>query len=360
MISQLGHTNFSQHYATPVFAHHDNHPGIKEKTVEKQETLDKTGKTDVKEQQAVSKTFDVDALVETLYDQLASKVMLRSKGNDEDKEVLWQQAKDGIAAGFAEAKDILKAFGQMDDGLDTKINDAQVMLFERIDQQKQVQAFNKIESSFVHKEQKHFALEVKTLEGDTVRLLFNQSHHIKGRENVYGMDLSQMDMKQFRLDVVGDLNEEELEDIKSLFNDISKLSQEFYSGNMEQAFDLASKLNINDTSLMDLNLNLRSMTSTTQSTTYIKPTMQPNYGVEQYKQMQPDTEKMIDLNKQPGMAQLLEFLDGFNQELEQLGLPNLGQWMQQAQKANEDFMKIFDQSSQDFWSHDIAKLESLF
>ena len=356
MISQLGHTNFSHHSGTPTFAHHDNNSNIKEKAVEKQQALDKTGQTDVKEQQAVSKTFDVDALVENLYDQLASKVMLRSKGNDEDKEVLWQQAKEGIAAGFAEAKDIIKAFGQMDSGLDEKINDAQSTLFERIDEQKHVREFNKIDSSFVHKEQKSFAMEIKTLEGDTVRLLFDQSHHVKGRENSYGMDLSQMDMEQFRLDVVGDLSEDELDDIKSLFKDVSKLSQEFYAGNMEQAFDMAAKLNINDTSLMDLNLNLNSMTSTSQTTTYIKP----SYGVEQYQQMQPDTEKMYDLNKQSGMAQMLEFLDGFNQHLEQQGLPSLGQWVQQAQKTNEDFMKIFDQSSQDFWAHDVAKLESLF
>ena len=102
------------------------------------------------------------------------------------------------------------------------------------------------------------------------------------------------------------------------------------------------------------------MTSTSQTSTYMKPTMAPSYGVEQYKQMQPDTDKMVDLNNQPKMAQMLQFLDGFDQQLEAQGFSKLGEWMQQAQKVNEDFMKIFDQSSQDFWSHDIAKLESLF
>jgi len=88
--------------------------------------------------------------------------------------------------------------------------------------------------------------------------------------------------------------------------------------------------------------------------------MKPNPAIAQYQQMQPEREAIQELNTQPKMAQMLAFLDGFDQQLEQKGLPKIGEWMQQAQKANEDFMKIFDQSSQDFWANDIAKLESLF
>ncbi|BCE02012.1 DUF5610 domain-containing protein [Marinicellulosiphila megalodicopiae] len=362
MISQLGHSNFSQHTGAPTFAHHDNHADIKSKTVEKQNALEKTDQTDVKEAQAISKTFDVDALVKDLYDQLASKVTLRSKGNEQEQEALWQQAKEGIAAGFAEAKDVLKSFGQMDDALNDKIDSAQGQLFERIDDQQSVREFNKIESSFEHKQQKSFALELTTKEGDQVRLLFDQSHHSKGRESASGLDLSQMDMDQFRLDVVGDLSEEELEDIKSLFKDVSELSQQFYKGNMDQAFDLARDLNINGSSLKSMDLNLSSYSSTTTRSSFgpstagaqIPQSQSAKHGIDQYKQMVPEQ------NKPVAMEQWLGFLEGFDKNLESAGLPKLGQWMEQANEANEKFMKIFDQASAQVWPSDIAKIDELF
>jgi len=356
MLTQLSHSNYTYQSHSSALKQNNSHQIAKNGEVESNQSVDSNDQADLKAHQSLSEKFNVDELVKNLYDQLASKVNLRSKGDAQAQDALWKEAKEGIAQGFEEAKDVIKAFGQMDDTLNDKINDAQSTLFERIDQQQQVQAFNQVESSFAHKEQKNFALELTTREGDTVRLLFDQSQHVKARENAYGMDFSQMDMEQFRLDVVGDLNEQELEDIRSLFQDVSKLSQAFYSGDMDQAFDLASQLNINDSTLHTMDLNLTSMSTTTSQTTALLP----KQAIEQYQQIQPQNDSIEKYIAKPVAAQMLEFLEHFDQSLEQKGLPNLNQWMTQVQAVNEAFIGMFEQSSRDLWPNSISKLDSLF
>jgi hypothetical protein len=65
-----------------------------------------------------------------------------------------------------------------------------------------------------------------------------------------------MQVAGYSVQVDGDLSDEEMASLKDLFSKVSDISDKFYSGDLQGAFDQAVKLDINGTQLATMSLNM--------------------------------------------------------------------------------------------------------
>ncbi|WP_024850424.1 hypothetical protein [Hydrogenovibrio kuenenii] len=122
-------------------------------------------------------------------------------------------------------------------------------------------------------------LNLTTKEGDKVSIDFRQLYSeykayqkqqgtdsgpqgSRAFESTSAMELTAFD-ERFGFSVKGDLNQDELKAIHSVFQQIDKLANHFFNGNVEKAFQKASDLNVDFGQLQSVSLNL------TQTQSYV-------------------------------------------------------------------------------------------
>ncbi len=103
-----------------------------------------------------------------------------------------------------------------------------------------------------------FSLDLTTLEGDKVSIRAANASSSDSTTSADGSSSSTktIQVAGYSVQVDGDLNDQELASLKDLFGKVSDISDKFYSGDLQGAFDQAVKLDINGTQLASLSLNL--------------------------------------------------------------------------------------------------------
>jgi hypothetical protein len=103
-------------------------------------------------------------------------------------------------------------------------------------------------------------LEIHTLEGDVVKIDFRNSTSVRlGSTEVDGAAQESLKVRiseRTSLQVEGDLNPAELAAIGALVRKVDTLANEFFAGDVEQAFAAAADLQIDGTQLADYSLQL--------------------------------------------------------------------------------------------------------
>ena len=102
-------------------------------------------------------------------------------------------------------------------------------------------------------------LEIRTLEGDVVKIDFRTSTNVRlgATEAAGGQESLKVRISErTSLQVEGDLNAAELAAIGDLVRKVDSLANEFFAGDVEQAFAAAADLQIDSTQLADFSLNL--------------------------------------------------------------------------------------------------------
>lgn len=122
-------------------------------------------------------------------------------------------------------------------------------------------------------------ISIKTAEGDTVTFsqdLFSGSAlSFAGEMSVYGsmqtFTAESIKSENIGFSVQGDLNEEELADIKHLFKDLSAIAKDFFRGDLEGALKDSFKLNRHMGSISEVNASFSQTTiaSLSQSSHYL-------------------------------------------------------------------------------------------
>lgn len=239
--------------------------------------------------------------------------------NEQQLQSIINQASEGVAKGFSEAKDILQSRLETDPRLERQIDRA----FNRIQQGLQrldnrfapnieaeviSQTLNNnqtnesssyatasseqnktlIQSSFNTAEQievtkirnvertRSFDLSIQTQQGDTINLSieksFSKQLSAQATLNDQGYSVSiekQVQReKQVSYQVSGDINDQEQAAIDALLKKVDRLSDKFYNGNIAAAFQKATRIGIDSEQLANFSLNLQSNRTVEVTKTY--------------------------------------------------------------------------------------------
>lgn len=103
-----------------------------------------------------------------------------------------------------------------------------------------------------------FNLDLTTLDGDKIHIEAANASSSDSTSSADGSSSSTktMQVAGYSVQVDGDLSDEEMASLKDLFSKVSDISDKFYSGDLQGAFDQAVKLDINGTQLATMSLNM--------------------------------------------------------------------------------------------------------
>jgi hypothetical protein len=201
----------------------------------------------------------------------------RARGaSDERLDQMYQAAISGVEKGFKEATEILDELGMLSEETASTIEQTKDLTFEALaglapgsnetapSRQVSLSAAERFSKS------ESFSLQVMTQEGDKVTIRFNSAASETASLGYYSDDeasaasfgLERTASSDYRFSVKGDLNNDELEALQNLIQDINLIAQDFYSGDIQDAFEQATELEMDKSQLMNLNVTM------TQSVSY--------------------------------------------------------------------------------------------
>lgn len=223
--------------------------------------------------------FDVDALVDQIWG-FARQRITDAKANgasEQELDKMFAAAEKGVKQGFGEAKDILEGLGQLDEPLALKINSAFGQIMDRLDDQdltvgskvtlpspaqaKPIAAPVDRQINMYQYERQTFSLNLTTNQGDQILIRSVAESESTLEDKRFGRESSTVWGSQqssgFQLIIKGDLNEQEAADLDALLAQVNEVANEFYEGDYQKAFDMASELNINGSSLRSMDLSMK-------------------------------------------------------------------------------------------------------
>lgn len=197
-----------------------------------------------------------------------------------------QQFRDGVDKGFAEARKILDGLGVLNGQVAADIDDTYARIQEGLGELDQgyaapassggstaVAAYSE---RFAAQAQS-FELDITTRDGDKLHIAVAQASASYAQSSVAaasdgsgsaGQASSQSSSLQIaglQISVEGELDDEERASLSKLFGQVQALSDKFYAGDLQGAFDQALKLELDGSQLASLSLHL-TQTSIRQAT----------------------------------------------------------------------------------------------
>ncbi|PCJ19950.1 MAG: hypothetical protein COB04_05020 [Gammaproteobacteria bacterium] len=103
---------------------------------------------------------------------------------------------------------------------------------------------------------REFSLDVVTLDGDKISVSFDQDFAKYRERTADSVSSGRYSSSDFQIKVEGDLDEGELEALNELFANVSSLAESFFQGNVEEAFNHAINLGLDESELASFSLNL--------------------------------------------------------------------------------------------------------
>lgn len=217
---------------------------------------------------------------------------------DEKIANLFQQARDGVEQGFAAATEELDEIGMLNDELEEGINKSRNLIDQGINNlEKNLrpeadQPSNKVESfvsasysaSGFSAQENTSSLSITTADGDVVTISFNDylensqnqqfnyaaSYDAQGSSTQYNYSYGQTSYREtnFSYSIEGSLDDAEKQAIGELLKGISKIENDFFSGNLDKALEKALTLGFDQNELSGFNLELRQTTTAVASQRY--------------------------------------------------------------------------------------------
>lgn len=220
--------------------------------------------------------FDIDAVIDTVMQHVGKRIdKARSNGaSDDDLKSMFDAARSGVETGFNQAREQIDALNKLDDPLAEKINAAEQGIYDGIDEleentfnpQEQIVKANTVEYAKAYERTSNsFEFELTTQEGDVVKIQAMSNYEsyqeaLKAQGNgkeLYANYSEQSNSSGFNLLVEGDLNDEEMAAIESLMSQVNDLADEFYSGDLGTAFDMAMNLTSDADQIAQFSLDLK-------------------------------------------------------------------------------------------------------
>ncbi|PAJ73061.1 hypothetical protein CJF42_18025 [Pseudoalteromonas sp. NBT06-2] len=292
--------------------------------------------------------FDFEEVTKNVLGFVKTAVLnAKSNGASDDKlKDMLNQAKNGIETGIKEALGELEDSGLMTDDIKEGIAKSRGLMNKGLDEfESTLDRSNVSSANYAQASSYNLSngaeLTIKTQEGDEIRIRFNSDYQHQNASvyqlNSLNESFTYQDSKSysasFSFEVNGDLNEEEQEAINALMSDLQKVSDDFFSGSLENAFEQASEINMDTSQLAAFSMNLQQ----TESLVSVKEYRSNMPGVDLAKQLVP-------LNE--GLEQAYDKAKPLSIETELVGLLKwLNQEREQADKFIAYSQSLFDQLS---------------
>lgn len=199
---------------------------------------------------------------------------MRSEGRSEAEiKSRYEAAVAGVKKGFEEAREILDNLNFLSGDIAKNVNTTEDLTFKALEKinpsQTEIPSFKAYQTQVAAAERyanaQSFSLELKTQDGDTVSILFDNQNTQNasfaaasdGNGNSSAVfQLSQSQSSSLHFQVQGDLDQDELEAISKLIADVSQISDEFFNGDVQKAFEAASEFTMDKSELSSMNLLL--------------------------------------------------------------------------------------------------------
>lgn len=273
-------------------------------------------KSEVEETSEEKSFFDFEKVANNVLTFIGNRIeAAKADGMDQEGiEELLQQARSGIEQGFGEALKELEDLSLLDDDLaeniqksrsliDDGINELQQNLQPPVANDEQLTtdildsigqplAIDKqvaLENAAYASRSRDSDLSITTADGDVVTISFSDFHERAAMERYsatsgegfssesYQYSSSSYSSMNFSYSVEGELDDGEKEAIGALIKDINKLQKEFFSGDINKAFEMALDIGYDQEELSGFRLDLQQTTTTYVSQKYAEVN---NYGAE--------------------------------------------------------------------------------
>ena len=259
------------------YSGHDSTNGSIQKTIELLESELENGLpgfTPVAQLNAAD--FAPQAVADRILGFVESSIKLRASSELEAQSML-QQARESIAQGFAEAREILSAMPHMTDEVNNQINETEALIFTGLDnlysapiesskQQEigQLVSENHSQSS-QFKQSSQAAIEIVTRDGDKVEVSYsafiqatsNQSYAHNQQGFAARSEFSSASTVSFQFSVQGDIDEGEQQAINELMNEVVDLAKQFFNGDVQAAFHASMELGFDSSELKSFALDFK-------------------------------------------------------------------------------------------------------
>ena len=220
--------------------------------------------------------FDIDAVIDTVMQQVGKRIdQARLSGaSDDDLQSMFDAARSGVETGFKQAREQIDAINKLNEPLAEKIDAAEQGIYDGIDEleentfnpQAEIIKANTVEYAKAYERTNNsFEFELTTQEGDMVKIQAMSNYESyqealsasgNGKER-YASYSEQNNSSGFNLLVKGDLNDDEMAAIESLMSQVNDLADEFYTGDLGTAFDMAMNLTSDADQIAQFSLDLK-------------------------------------------------------------------------------------------------------
>ncbi|MEK9712312.1 MAG: DUF5610 domain-containing protein [Thalassolituus sp.] len=224
---------------------------------------------------------------------------LKAQGASQERiDARLEAAKEGIAKGYEEARDMLDGMGLMTDELAADIDAGEALVYEGLDdiaagntpallappqanmgddqssdesQQSEpssgpANAYDY--SAAMTRTSNRLSLEVMTQDGDRISVNFRErSGSLDLQAGGSSLSVSGFSSR-FDMEVKGFLDEGELQALETLFSDVQKLSDTFFNGDLGAALEEAMNLGFDGNELASMSLDLRQRSFSSVSRAY--------------------------------------------------------------------------------------------
>ena len=218
-----------------------------------------------------------------------------SGASQEQIDARLEAAKEGIATGYAQAREMLEGMGMMDDALAADIDRGETLVNEGIssmaagdipallasdeadtvsntdaaDTEEPTSSINTpTYSAAAMRTSNNMSLEVITQDGDRVTVDFSQRQgSLEMRAGGLSVSASAFSEK-WDMEVRGNLDDGEVAALEELFADVQKLSETFFGGDLGAALEEAMSLGFDGNELASMSLNLRQQSFSNVSRAY--------------------------------------------------------------------------------------------
>jgi hypothetical protein len=188
----------------------------------------------------------------------------KSQGLDQEgQDELLAKARSGIEQGFSEARDIIESMNMLNGKIKQDVDDTYALIQKGLDELENgtseaidnaallATQSTELEAGAAQQQKNSFSLEVKTQDGDTVRISAfasasdAQYASFQGTEDGSSANFSRSQSFEasFSYEISGDLDDDEKQALAGLMSQLDSIAGDFFSGNLDAAFEQAKSLN---------------------------------------------------------------------------------------------------------------------
>jgi hypothetical protein len=259
-----------------------------------------TPKDPLGESNALTSFFDFEEVARTVMDFVGGSILAAQANGASDDELkdMFEQGRAGANLGIEQAIGELKNLAMLDEELSQGIEKSRDLINQNIDDlytkifpdEKQLNSDVTLENQNIRKasldsdlytsDSKNSSLSITTTDGDIVSISFSELQQYASKESYqyeagskgvaenYSMASSEYREVNFSYSVEGELDDDEKAAIEALIKDVNSLQKDFFSGNVDQAFEKAIELGFDNEQISNFSMDLQQTKTSHVSQTY--------------------------------------------------------------------------------------------